>query len=115
MSGVARSDPPQTLIQSIKVKLINFTDMDLTEVARGEPASTQIKATEVKLKSNEAISELDFNFTEMFLFLLLRVQLQCNVDELGGDFIATKEFQTLLKNFNATKEIGTLLNGLERY
>ena len=65
---------------------LNFktTDMDLTEVARGEPASTQIKATEVKLKSNEAIAELDFNFTEMFLFLLLRVQLQCNVDELRG-------------------------------
>ena len=61
LSGVARGDPPQTLIQSIEVKLINFTDMDLTEVARGEPAPTQIKATEVKFKSNEAKADLDFH------------------------------------------------------
>ena len=40
------------------------------------------KYIEVKLKSNEAVAELDFNFAEMYLFLLLWVQLQCNVDEL---------------------------------
>ena len=40
------------------------------------------KYIEVKLKSIEAVAELDFNFAEMYLFLLLRVQLQCNVDEL---------------------------------
>ena len=67
LSGVARGDPPQTLIQSIEVKLINFTDMDLTEVARGEPASTRLKATELKLKSNEAVAELDLNLTEVAL------------------------------------------------
>jgi len=44
LSGVARADPPQTLI--------NFTEMDFTEVAWGEPASTRLKATEVKFKSN---------------------------------------------------------------
>ena len=36
------------------------------------------------MKSNRAGPEFDFNFTEKYLFLLLRVQLQCNVDELGG-------------------------------
>ena len=45
LSGVERSDPPQTPI--------NFTEMDLTEVARGEPASTKLKAIKLKLKSNE--------------------------------------------------------------
>ena len=29
------------------------------------------KYIEVKLKSNEAVAELDFNFAEMYLFLLL--------------------------------------------
>ena len=43
-----------------------------------------LRSSEVKLKSNEAVAELDFNFAEMYLFLLLRVQLQCNIDELGG-------------------------------
>ena len=59
----------------------NFIETDLIEVTPGEPASTRLKATELKLKSNKAVAELDFNFAEMYLFLLhLRVQLQCNVD-----------------------------------
>ena len=36
------------------------------------------------MKSNGAGAEFDFKITEKYLFLLLRVQLQCNVDELGG-------------------------------
>ena len=50
----------------------NFTEMDLTEVARGEPASTRLKATELKLKSNEAVPELDFNFSKMDLTEVVR-------------------------------------------
>ena len=38
----------------------------------------------MKLKSNGAGAEFDFKITKKYLFLLLRVQLQCNVDELGG-------------------------------
>ena len=36
------------------------------------------------MKSNRAGPEFDFKITKKYLFLLLRVQLQCNVDELGG-------------------------------
>ena len=36
------------------------------------------------MKSNGAGAEFDFKITKKYLFLLLRVQLQCNVDELGG-------------------------------
>ena len=35
------------------------------------------------MKSNGAGAEFDFKITKKYLFLLLRVQLQCNVDELG--------------------------------
>ena len=45
----------------------NFTEMDLTEVAQGEPASTGLKATKLKLKSNSATASFDFNFTEVSL------------------------------------------------
>ena len=36
------------------------------------------------MKSNGAGAEFDFKITKKYLFLLLRVQLQCNVDEWGG-------------------------------
>ena len=41
--------------------------MNLSGVARGDPPQTPIKSIEVKVKSNEAVVEFDFNFTEMDL------------------------------------------------
>ena len=38
------------------------------------------------MKSNGAGAEFNFKITEKYLFLLLRVQLQCNVDEEGGKY-----------------------------
>ena len=39
----------------------------MSGVARGDPPQTPIKSIELKLKSNEAVAELDFNFTEVDL------------------------------------------------
>ena len=41
--------------------------LDLSGVARGDPPQTPIKSIKVKLKSSEAVAKLDFNFSEMDL------------------------------------------------